>query len=213
MPESFVQVFEQFDLDFLPFGELFIDQIITVLIILVISLTIGIFLQFSFLLPSNEQKFKGFADWLYRFLTFKQLFLDGLLKALYIVSAFFVTISSFYILFTIRSVPAFLIFLIGGNIALRLAYELIMLPVVICRNTSEISRKLSKLDRLDRIAENTDITRSISIDLYKPGAKENEDDSQQLTYLDLFCTNCGQRVNPEMGECGNCGTPIEQEST
>lgn len=206
MTEDFLRVFKQFDLDFPSFWGFFYDHVFAASIILVISLTLGIFLYFSFLLPSNEYKFKGFADWLYRFFTFRQLLLDGLLKALYLVCAFFVTLISFYLLFTMRSVPVFLILLIGGNIVLRIAYELILLLVIVCRNTSDISRKLGKLDR---IAENTDITRSISIDLYKPGAQENAADGRQLTYMNLFCENCGQRINPEMDECGNCGTPID----
>ena len=53
-------------------------------------------------------------------------------------------LSSFSIIST--SFIAFLLYLVIGNLAVRIAYELILVRLIICRNTTEINKKLDKKD-------------------------------------------------------------------
>lgn len=102
----------------------------------------GIVLYFTFLSKKNEGKFTGFLGWMYDFLTFKKMMIENLLKILYLIAALFITLGSFGLIST--SFLAFLMMLIFGNVAARVVYELLLVTLVICRNTTDISKKLSK---------------------------------------------------------------------
>lgn len=103
----------------------------------------GIVLYFTFLSPKNEDKFTGFLGWMYNFLHFKKLLLETLLKILYIVTAIFITLFALYLLFA-STFWAFLGTLVIGNVVWRIAYEFMLLIIVISRNTSDINRKMKE---------------------------------------------------------------------
>ena len=102
----------------------------------------GIVLYFTFLSKKNEGKFTGFLGWLYDFLTFKKMMIENVLKILYIIVALFVTLSSFGLMSI--SFLAFLLTLVIGNVLNRVIYELLLVKLVICKNTTEINKKLNK---------------------------------------------------------------------
>ena len=102
----------------------------------------GIVLYFTFLSKKNEGKFTGFLGWLYDFLTFKKMMIENVLKILYILVALFVTLSSFGLMSI--SFLAFLLTLVIGNVLTRVIYELLLVKLVICKNTTEINKKLNK---------------------------------------------------------------------
>lgn len=102
----------------------------------------GIVLYFTFLSKKNEGKFTGFLGWLYDFLTFKKMMIENVLKILYIIVALFVTLSSFGLMSI--SFLAFLLTLVIGNVLIRVIYELLLVKLVICKNTTEINKKLNK---------------------------------------------------------------------
>lgn len=110
------------------------------IIALVIAVIGGFVVYFLFL--KNKGKFTGFVNWLHNFLNFKTLLLEDILKISYVIVAVFITLSSFgYIAVN----PAiFFGMLIGGNIGLRIVYEMSILLIKICQNTSEINNKLKK---------------------------------------------------------------------
>ena len=101
-------------------------------------------MYFTFLKKDNEGKYTGFLGWMYDFLTFKKLTIENVLKILYLICAIFVTLSSFATIST--SFIAFLVYLVVGNLIVRIAYELILVRLIICRNTTEINKKLDKKD-------------------------------------------------------------------
>lgn len=102
----------------------------------------GIVLYFTFLSKKNEGKFTGFLGWLYDFLTFKKMMIENVLKILYIIVALFVTLSSFGLISI--SFLAFLLTLVIGNVLTRVIYELLLVKLVICKNITEINKKLNK---------------------------------------------------------------------
>lgn len=108
---------------------------------LIISIIAAVLIFFLFLAKRNEGKFTGFVGWLYDFLHFKKLAVEGILKILYIASAIYTTIMSFA--FIGMSFGTFLLILIGGNIFLRVMYELMLVLLIVCKNTSEINKKMS----------------------------------------------------------------------
>lgn len=111
---------------------------------LIISLIAAVLIFFLFLAKKNEGKFKGFLGWMYDFLSFKKLAVEGILKIAYMTVTLYITIMSFTVIGL--NFGAFLLILIGGNIAVRVVYEILLVLLIVCKNTSEINAKLTKKD-------------------------------------------------------------------
>ena len=120
----------------------FVASGIWTIVSVILAVIGGIVLYFTFLSKKNEGKFTGFLGWLYGFLTFKKMMIENVLKILYIIVALFVTLSSFGLISI--SFLAFLLTLVIGNVLTRVIYELLLVKLVICKNTTEINKKLNK---------------------------------------------------------------------
>jgi len=119
---------------------------IWIIVSAIIAIIGGILVYFLFLSKKNDGKFKGFWGWLYDFLSFRKMFIEALLKITYLISAIFVTLSAFAV---ISNFLAFLLYLVIGNLVVRVAYEFSLILLVICRNTTDINKKL-KGDKKDK---------------------------------------------------------------
>ena len=111
-----------------------------VIIAAVLAVVGGIVVYFTFLSKKNEGKYTGFLGWLYDFLTFKKMVIENILKILYLIVAAFITLSSFALISS--SFLAFLLYLLLGNLLVRIIYELFLVVLVICSNTTEINKKM-----------------------------------------------------------------------
>lgn len=120
----------------------FVASGIWTIVSVILAIIGGIVLYFTFLSKKNEGKFTGFLGWLYDFPTFKKMMIENVLKILYIIVALFVTLSSFGLISI--SFLAFLLTLVIGNVLTRVIYELLLVKLVICKNTTEINKKLNK---------------------------------------------------------------------
>lgn len=120
----------------------FVASGIWTIVSVILAIIGGIVLYFTFLSKKNEGKFTGFLGWLYDFLTFKKMMIENVLKILYIIVVLFVTLSSFGLISI--SFLAFLLTLVIGNVLTRVIYELLLVKLVICKNTTEINKKLNK---------------------------------------------------------------------
>ena len=99
-------------------------------IVALVCAIVGSILVFVlFLRKDNESKYTGFVKWLYDFLQFNKL-------------AIFITVLSFGLIST--SFLGFLLFLILGNLVLRVAYEFSMLVILLYRNVRELTEKTKK---------------------------------------------------------------------
>ena len=114
-------------------------QMVWTLISAVIALIGGIVLYFTFLKPKNEGRFKGFLGWMYDFLTFRKMMLEAILRICYLILVIFVTLAGF----AAGTLIVCLLTILLGNLAIRLVYEFALIMLVICRNTSDISKKLN----------------------------------------------------------------------
>ena len=109
-------------------------------IALLLAVIGGILIYFLFLKKENENKYTGFVKYLYEFLSFKKMWLETILKVSYLILAIYITLTSFELIGT--SFMAFVLTLVFGNIILRVIYELSLVLLTICRNTTEINNKL-----------------------------------------------------------------------
>lgn len=102
----------------------------------------GICLYFTFLSKDNDGKFKNFLGKLYDFLTFKKMWIEGILKITYLILAIYVTLSSFALIGV--DFFSFIVSIAIGNLTLRIFYEFSLVLLTICRNTTEINSKMKK---------------------------------------------------------------------
>ena len=116
---------------------------IWMIISLVVAVVGGIALYFTFLSKKNDGKFNGFLGWLYDTLTFRNMVVEMLLKIFYLVLAIFITLYSLGLIAV--NILLCLGFLIFGNLFVRIAYELVLISIINCRNTTEINKKLNKM--------------------------------------------------------------------
>lgn len=122
------------------------------IIIVILGLILGLVVFFVFMPKKNEGKYTGFLGWLYDFLNFKILLSQGLLKALYAISAATLILSSLYkFIFTEggsigAKLLAFVLTFVLGNIILRIVYEFMLFIILICKNTSDINSNLEKFN-------------------------------------------------------------------
>ena len=113
------------------------------IISLVVAVVGGIALYFTFLSKKNDGKFNGFLGWLYDTLTFRNMVVEMLLKIFYLVLAIFITLYSLGLIAV--NILLCLSLLIFGNLFVRIAYELVLISIINCRNTTEINKKLNKM--------------------------------------------------------------------
>ena len=112
------------------------------IVALICAIVGSILVLVLFLRKDNESKYTGFVKWLYNFLQFNTLCIDGILKFTYLFLAIFITVASFGMITT--SFFGFLIALVVGNLVLRVIYEFSMLVILIHRNVRELNEKTKK---------------------------------------------------------------------
>ena len=117
------------------------DMGIWMIIAAIIALVGGILVYFLFVKSKNEPKGK-FAKWLKDFLAFKIMWIESLLKIIYYIATIYVVLASFSMISF--SFLSFLLMLILGPVLIRLAYEGLMMFIMIWRNTQDIANNTKK---------------------------------------------------------------------
>lgn len=111
----------------------------------VIAIAGAIVIYILFLNKENENKFTGFIAWLYDFLSFKKMLLEVILKVCYLITAIYLTLFGLGLLSV--NVLTALMTIVLGNVIARIAYEFSLILLTICRNTTEINKKLKNPEK------------------------------------------------------------------
>lgn len=106
----------------------------------IILAIIGGILAYVLFINKNNKLDNKFLVWLRDFLSFKNLLLETILKVTYVILAIFITLSSFNMIGI--NFLGFLLYLIIGNVILRIVYESSLMLLMIWKNTSEINKKM-----------------------------------------------------------------------
>ncbi len=88
----------------------------------------------------QEKSLKGGLRWLRDFLTFKKIYLEAVLRFLYILTTCFVFATGFLMIFE-RGWRGLLLMIVGP-VAVRIVYELLMLFIVLVKNVMEINNSI-----------------------------------------------------------------------
>ena len=111
----------------------------------VIAIAGAIVIYILFLKKENEGKFTGFVGWLYEFLSFKKMLLEVILKVCYLITAIYLTLVGLGLLSV--NVLTALMTIVFGNVIARIAYEFSLILLTICRNTTEINKKMKNPEK------------------------------------------------------------------
>ena len=103
---------------------------------------IGCFLVYFLFIKKEVKTDSKFLKWLKSFLNFDTMLIESILKIAYIFVVIFITLSSFSLIS--YSFLSFVVTLIFGNLIARIIYELILITVMIWKNTAEIKKSLKK---------------------------------------------------------------------
>ncbi len=101
---------------------------------------VGAFVVYFIFVKAKNGYDNKFLSWLRDFLDFQSMLIEPILKISYIFMALLITLESFTIIST--SFLSFLIFLVFGNILMRVIYEASMVLLGIWKNTTDINKKL-----------------------------------------------------------------------
>lgn len=116
-----------------------LGSLVWVIISLVLAIG-GCFAVYFLFVKKKIKTDKKFVLWLKDFLSFDIMLVEPILKICYIFVVIFLTLSSFALIGT--SFVSFLLMLIFGNIGARVLYEIMLIKIMIWKNTTEIKNKL-----------------------------------------------------------------------
>ena len=108
---------------------------------LVLGIVGAILGYFMFLKPDKKYS-NNFVNWAKKFLNFDEMLIEVILKITYMFLAIYITLTSFELIS--YDFLLFFLTLTLGNVALRVAYEGMMLLIGIWKNTKEINQKMKK---------------------------------------------------------------------
>ncbi|MDO4526975.1 MAG: hypothetical protein Q4B87_02695 [Candidatus Saccharibacteria bacterium] len=114
------------------------------IIALILAIVGGVLLYFLFVAAKSTPKGK-FAKWLKDFLSFKTMWIEPIMKVAYYCATIFTVLYSFsFFQYGGQGILYFFLMLIGGPIIIRLCYELVMMFIMIWRNTRDIAENTKK---------------------------------------------------------------------
>lgn len=143
--------------------------------------------------------FKAIAD----ICNFKQLIIEKILKFLYTFLSLYIIVIGFFTMFSGYDgmVLSGLLTMILGPVIIRIAYELIMMTVLLVKNVIDINKKLP----YKKDANTSDFVAPAA-----PTAHVDNNVSFTEQSEVSFCPNCGTKIESADAEfCGNCGQKLK----
>lgn len=187
--------------------------------ILVISLLAAIVLTILFAPKKKRDSLSGFGAWLSDLINFRSLFVEYILKFLYVFATCFCIVFGLFAMgYSLAEglqpgsfLSAFL-FTVLAPIAVRLTFELLMMAVLLVTNVIEINKKLpyaknpaaptaSQPAPPPAAYRPTAPQPAPNPSAYRPAAPQPAPSAPHYT----FCTQCGTKYDASLGVCPNCG--------
>ena len=183
-------------------------------------------MAFLFIVPEKKRKnLNKIGKLLHDILNFKFLIIEKILQALYIFCTAFVMMAGFFMLFYFKSYDYYLysktywgggwglLMIIGGPIVIRLAYEGMMMMILLIKNVIQINNKIKTPEGEDGKKEEADIF-GVNLPFSAPEKKEAEVEVKPAPVVEepvkpvaAFCSHCGARVDGG-AFCSVCGNKL-----
>ncbi len=162
-------------------------------------------LAFIFIVPAKKRdNLNKLGKLLHDIVNFRFLIIEKILQALYIFATAFTIFTGFFTMFMFNSYNYGRVFLtsiaimILGPIAIRIAYEAMMMFILLIKNVIQINNKIKSADE-------SDDPFAVGIDTIKgePEAEPAPAPVAPAAPVARFCTECGAQKD-ENGICPNC---------
>ncbi len=161
---------------------------------------------FIFVVPEKNGKRKKIMQILHDLVNFKTLIIEKVLQATYIFATAFCVISGFCMLFWFETYRYSyygsrhtqwhglegILLMVVGPIAVRLAYEVLLMAIIAVKNIIQINSKLKNQN-------GGEVADAFAMPKIEKTVKADEP-----KFTTSFCTACGSRLG-EDGICPNCG--------
>ena len=108
------------------------------------AIILGVVLFFTFFNKKHEGKYKGWKEKFYNFMNFNRFHAEDMLRFLYIVGTCLFTIVGI-VTIVLGSFVTGIMELVVANIILRIAFELLMMFIILCRKTVSIDKKMDRI--------------------------------------------------------------------
>ena len=162
---------------------------------------------FVVLLPASKRKgLKGFALWLHDFLNFKVLFVEAILKFLYVFATAGTIIYCVLNMFN----RDFLIWFLGMIVAfiiIRISYELLMLTVILVTNVIQIkNQNYPQGTEQQAFSNQPQQAAPMQVEPNQASGAQNSQQAapQEQQAYPKFCKTCGSPIDQSTGKCPNC---------
>lgn len=178
-------------------GVALVEIIIGVIAAIVLTILICILV-----LPEKRRsELNPFFKWLHDQIQFKVLWIEKILKVLYVLETMLCVCVGFFLLFG----PTFflgLILIAAGIFVTRIIYEFILIQILILKNTRQINEKLSRRpkERLMGLDPNAPEQRYEDAVLSEASMEEFKGDPEYAPCY-RFCSQCGTKYDANKGGC------------
>lgn len=179
-------------------------------------------LAFLFIVPEKKRKnLNKIGKLVHDILNFKFLIIEKIMQALYIFSTAFSIMAGFFMLFYFKSYSGWgysetywgggwgLLLMIGGPIVIRLAYEGIMMAILLVKNVIQINNKVqAPVGEDGKQAEEADMF-EVNLPFSAPEKKAEKVVEAQPTEVltPSFCSRCGAKTEGGIF-CSSCGNKL-----
>ena len=182
------------------------DALGIVAIILAVAATV---LSFIFIVPDKKRnRLPGFFKFVHDLFNFKFLIIEKILQAVYICATIYMILYGFFNIFRFVDNPwtrettwigwVGLLIMLLGPVAIRLAYELLMMFVLVVKNTTQINNKLGTSYAEKKTQAPAPVAPSFAApEMPAPQAPVQPDG--------WFCTQCGHKNAASSSFCNSCG--------
>lgn len=176
-----------------------VEVAIGVIAAIVLSILICIFI----LPEKRRENLSPFFLWLHDQVNFRVLWIEKILKVLYIIATMFCVCIGFFLLFGVTFFLGILLIVFGIFIT-RITYEFLLLQILILKNTRQINEKLGKnpgkpLKGLDPEAPE----QKYDYENKNPSAAPVPETEEEYVPEYRFCAQCGTRYDIKKGGCPN----------
>ncbi|MEY8428279.1 hypothetical protein AALA00_11305 [Lachnospiraceae bacterium 46-15] len=171
---------------------------------------------FVFMSKKNEKRFTGRLARMYDFLNFRFCIIEDVLKFCYVLTACLCTGIGLFMSLSVVELTRGLVLLVGGNLAVRIAFEFIMILLRACRNLGELGKNtetsvyaykepIMQFHMEEEAAAASEEKEFAAIDSKKP-AEGKEMSAGREKYK--ACPSCGEKCNSRFAFCNMCGTKL-----
>lgn len=176
----------------------------------VLGLVIGVIgafvIFFWFMSGKNENHFTGRLKKAYDFLHFRFYIIEGILKFCYVLMACICTTVGIFLTVSIIAIGPGVILLVGGNLAVRIVYEFLLMLVLACRHLGDISRQMKTFPDQEfpavRAEEKPEPDRQVSMEAAAAVVMESQAKA-------CYCPHCGTKCSTDYTYCNMCGTKLQ----